>query len=91
MLPFEFSHNYTKLAMLSFLYCFVLKGKLISAKCFPPVGFEPATPIPHYFHPNAYPSVLDPQVLIEGSLTSKLFVHQLLLDLEGLRRFSSNQ
>ena len=26
---FEFSRNYTKLAMLSFLYCFVVKGKLI--------------------------------------------------------------
>ena len=25
----EFSRNYTKLAMLSFLYCFVVKGKLI--------------------------------------------------------------
>ena len=26
---FEFSHKYTKLAMLSFLYCFIVKGKLI--------------------------------------------------------------
>ena len=26
---FEFSGNYTKLAMLSFFYCFVVKGKLI--------------------------------------------------------------
>ena len=25
----EFSRNYTKMAMLSFLYCFVVKGKLI--------------------------------------------------------------
>ena len=40
----EFSRNYTKLVMLSFLYCFVVKGKLISAKSLPPVGFEPATP-----------------------------------------------
>ena len=63
---FEFSHNYTKLAVLSFLYYFVVKGKLISAKCFPQVGIEPATPT---FHPNTYPSVLDSQVLIEGSLT----------------------
>ena len=39
----DFSRNYTKLAMLSFLYCFVVKGKLISAKSFPPVGFKPAT------------------------------------------------
>ena len=43
---FEFSRNYTKLTVLSFLYCFVVKGNLISAKCFPPVGFEPATPAP---------------------------------------------
>ena len=28
-LAFEFSRNYTKLALLSFLYCFVVKGKLI--------------------------------------------------------------
>ena len=55
--------------MLSFLYCFVKKQKLISVKCFPLVGIEPATPTPWYFHPNAYPSVLDPQVLIQGSLT----------------------
>ena len=25
---------------------FLVKGKLISAKSFPPVGFEPATPTP---------------------------------------------
>ena len=42
----EFSCNYTKMAMLSFLYCFVVKGKLIRAKSLPPVEFEPATPIP---------------------------------------------
>ena len=42
----EFSRNYTKLAVLSFLYCFVVKGKLISAKCFAPVGIEPAAPTP---------------------------------------------
>ena len=42
---FEFSHNYT-LAKLSFLYCFVVKGKLISAKSLPPVGFELATSTP---------------------------------------------
>ena len=34
---FEFSRNYTKLTVLSLLYCFVMKGNLISAKCFPPV------------------------------------------------------
>ena len=30
----EFSRNYTKLTVLSFVYCFAVKGKLISAKCF---------------------------------------------------------
>ena len=45
-LPFEFSGNYTKLAMLSFLYCFVVKGKLISAKSLPSVEIEPAKPTP---------------------------------------------
>ena len=50
--------------MLSILYYFVVKGKLICAKCLlPPVGIEPATPT--HFDPNAYPSVLKPQVLIE--------------------------
>ena len=39
----EFSCNYTKLTGLSFLYCFVVMGNLISAKSFPPVGIEPAT------------------------------------------------
>ena len=29
--------------MLSFLYCFVVKGKLISSKSLPPVGIEPFT------------------------------------------------
>ena len=29
--------------MLSFLYCLVVKGKLISAKKLPPMGIEPAT------------------------------------------------
>ena len=37
---FEFSLNYTKLAMLAFLYCFVMKSKIISAKYLPPVGIE---------------------------------------------------
>ena len=60
--------------MLSSLYYLVVKGKLIGAKSLlPPVGIEPATPTP--FDPNAYPSVLNPQVLIEWSLTSILFVH----------------
>ena len=36
---FEFSRNYTKLAMLSTLYCFVVKGKLI-AKSLAPLGVE---------------------------------------------------
>ena len=62
--------------MLSFLYCFVVKRKLISAKSLPPMKIEPATPMPWHFHPNAYPSVLIPKVLIEGSLTSILFVYQ---------------
>ena len=39
----EFFHKYTKLAMLSILYCFIVKGKLISAKSLPPVRIEPAT------------------------------------------------
>ena len=43
----EFSHNYTKLAMLSFLFWSVVKGKLLWAKgLLPPVGIEPATPTP---------------------------------------------
>ena len=42
----EFSCNYTKLAMLSFLYCFVVKRKIYVAKSLPPLGFEPATPTP---------------------------------------------
>ena len=29
MVSFEFSRNYTKLAILSFLYCFAVKGNLI--------------------------------------------------------------
>ena len=88
MSAFKFSRNYTKLAMLSFLYFFVKKGKLIWVKSLPPVGFESASPTPQYFDPNTYPSVLDPQVLIEGSLTWLLFVHQWLLDFEELRGFS---
>ena len=60
--------------MLSFLYYFIAKGKFIWVKrLLPPVGIEPATPTPYYL-PNAYRSVLIPQVLIEGSLTSILFV-----------------
>ena len=43
--------------------------QLFLAKGLPPVGFEPATPTPWYFHPHGYPSVLNPQELIEGSLT----------------------
>ena len=39
--------------MLSTLYCFVVKSKLI-AKSFPLVGLE------HQHHPNAYPYELDP-------------------------------
>ena len=38
------------------------------------------------FHPNAYSSVLDPQVLIEGSLISFLCVHQWIMDLEHLAK-----
>ena len=36
----EFSRNYTKLVMLSILYYFVVKGKLISAKSLSPVELE---------------------------------------------------
>ena len=46
--------------MLSFLYCFVVKGKLISAKSLPPVGIEHATLRPYYFQSHAYPAVLIP-------------------------------
>ena len=37
----EFYHNYTKLVMLSFLYCFVVRDKLILAKSLPSIGIEP--------------------------------------------------
>ena len=67
---FQSSRNYTKLTVLSFLYCFVVKGNLISTKWFPPVGIDPATPL--YFHPNAYPSVLNPQLLIEIPISCKI-------------------
>ena len=52
--------------MLSFLYCFVGKGKLISAKKFAQVGIEPPTLRPKYLQSHAYPTVSIPQVLIEG-------------------------
>ena len=40
----EFSRNCTKLTMLSILYYFVVKGKLISARKFAPSGIRtPAT------------------------------------------------
>ena len=72
--------------MLSFLYCFVVKGKLFSAKNLPPVGIEPVTLRPQYFQSHAYPSVLIPVVIIEGSLTSILFVHELNFGLRGTER-----
>ena len=50
----EFSHKYTQLAMLSFLYCFVVKGIFISAKSLPPVGIEPAAQRPQYLQSHAY-------------------------------------
>ena len=53
----EFSHKYRQLAMLSFLYFFVVKGKFISAKSLPPVGIEPATQRPQYLQSYAYPIV----------------------------------
>ena len=40
---FMFFPNYTKLVDLAFLYLFVVKSKINSAKSLPPVGFEPAT------------------------------------------------
>ena len=43
--------------MLSYLYCFVVKGKLISAKILPPVGIEPATLRPKCFQSHAYPII----------------------------------
>ena len=42
----SFPRNYTKLAMLSLLYCFVVWGQLVWAKGLPPVGIEPAEPTP---------------------------------------------
>ena len=82
--------SYTKLALLSFLYCFIVKGKLISVKILNPMGFEPATPKPWYFHPNAYLYVLDPkiQASIDESLTWLSFVHQWILAWEELRELS---
>ena len=38
---------------------------LFAKSLLPPVGIEPAAPTPYYFDPNAYPSVLNPQVLTE--------------------------
>ena len=40
---FLFFRSYTKLADLAFLYDFVVKCKINSAKCLPPMGIEPAT------------------------------------------------
>ena len=60
--------------MLSFLYCFIVKGKFISAKSFPPVGIEPATLKPSYLQSHAYPTVLIPQVSIGGYLTLLVWV-----------------
>ena len=54
----EFWNKYTKLAMLSFLYCFVVKGKLISAKDSPLVGIESAALSPKYLQYHAYLTVL---------------------------------
>ena len=38
-----FFHDYTKLADLAFLHCFVVKNKINSAKSLPPIGIELAT------------------------------------------------
>ena len=51
--------------MLSTLYCFIVKINF--SKKFASSGI--ITPIPLDFYPYADPSVLDPQVLIDGSLT----------------------
>ena len=42
---FRFSgfRTYTTLAMLTFLYCFIVKSKITSAISLPPVGIEPGT------------------------------------------------
>ena len=63
--------------MLTILYCDIVMGKLIAS------GIR--TPTPQDFF--SYPSVLDPQVLTEGSITSLLFCIS-DLDLEKLRGFS---
>ena len=41
--PSVFFSNYTTLAMLAILYCFVVKSKINSAKRLPPIGIEPVT------------------------------------------------
>ena len=38
-----FFDNYTKLADLTFLYCFIVKNKINSLKGLSPMGIEPAT------------------------------------------------
>ena len=77
-----FFRNYTKLAMLVFLYCFVVKSKINSTKSLPPMGIEPVdprgTPV---IHSHTFPTELTWKVLIEGYLTSLEFVHELTIGL----------
>ena len=48
MFIYEFSYKIKihKIGNVVILYCFVVKGKLISTKSLPPVGIEPAKLIP---------------------------------------------
>ena len=55
--------------MLLLLYCLAVKGKLTLVKRLPRVGFESAYQHPSIFIPIPIP-MLNPQVLIEVSLTS---------------------
>ena len=76
-MPVEFSRKYTKLAMLSFLYC--LRSEMQcnfskNSKKVPPVGIEPGCLV---IHSDAYLTELTWQVLIDRYLTSLLLVHQL--------------
>ena len=64
--------NYTKLVMLAFLYCFVVKNKIKSVKSLPPVGIDPGTVAPLVF--ALFPPELTSQVLIEGYSTSHVLV-----------------
>ena len=77
-LPFDCSLEFSRNTQ-SRQFVLVHSERSINSKMFASSGIR--TPTPWDFHPNAYTYVLEPQVLIEGSLTSLLFVHQWILDL----------